>query len=227
MSIPSRVRYPYSRRRLSGTAGSATPVSTRTVPFATPSLGPCMLISRFRSPTLVQKGGGGGGSYVFLFTTHISGVKPFGTSIPYVSSYSAARWGSHKFFCIGFCLACSVCQSGFRGLPQDMAVPSRYLRRDFPKKVKSIFSYGIARPLENRLRMNFDALTEFRETPDYHKNCSPECTSDSYSYAFCRSKLILLLLTRARRDATPPIVPDCILIRYRTVRIYRKKHLLY
>ena len=59
------------------------------------SLGPCMLISRFRSPTLVQKGGGG--SYVFavfLFTTHISGVKPFGTSIPYVSSYSAARWGS-------------------------------------------------------------------------------------------------------------------------------------
>ena len=54
-----------------------------------------MLISRFRSPTLVQKGGGGrGGSYVFLFTTHISGVKPFGTSIPYVSSYSAVRWGS-------------------------------------------------------------------------------------------------------------------------------------
>ena len=58
-------------------------------------LGPCILIPRFRSPTLVQKEGrGGGGSYVFLFTTHISGVKPFGTSIPYVSSYSAARWGS-------------------------------------------------------------------------------------------------------------------------------------
>ena len=63
----------------------------------------------------------------------------------------------HKFFCIGFCLAFSVCQSPFRGLPQDMAVPSRCLRRDFPKKVKSIFSYGIARPLENKLRMNFDA----------------------------------------------------------------------
>ena len=63
----------------------------------------------------------------------------------------------HKFFCIGFCLAFSVCQSGFRGLPQDMAVPSPCLRRDFPKKVKSIFSYGIARPLEKKLRMNCDA----------------------------------------------------------------------
>ena len=29
------------------------------------------------------------------------------------------------------------------------------------------------------------------------------------SYAFCRSKLILLLLTRARRDATSLIVPYC------------------
>ena len=135
----------------------------------------------------------------------------------------------HKFFCIGFCLTFSVCRRGFRGLPQDMAVSSPCLRRDFPKKVKSIFSYGIARPLENKLRMNFDAFAEFRETPDYHKNCSPSCTSDSYEYwyAFCRSKLILLLLTRARRNATSPIVPDCILIRYRTVRIYRKKHLLY
>ena len=64
---------------------------------------------------------------------------------------------AHKFFCIGFCLAVCVCRSRFRGLPQDMAVPSRCLRRDFPKKVKSIFSYGIARPLENKLRMNFDA----------------------------------------------------------------------
>ena len=74
------------------------------------------------------------------------------------------------------------------------------------------------------LRRNFGRP----RTSDYHKNCSPSCTSDSYSYAFCRSKLILLLLTRARRDdATPPIVPDCILIRYRTVRIYRKKYLLY
>ena len=45
-----------------------------------------------------------------------------------------------------------------------MAVPSRCLRRDFPKKVKSIFSYGIARKLENKLRMNFDAFAEFRET---------------------------------------------------------------
>ena len=64
---------------------------------------------------------------------------------------------SHKFFCIGFCLAVSVGLSGFRGLPQDMAVPSRCLRRDFPKKVKSIFSYGIARKPENKLRINFDA----------------------------------------------------------------------
>ena len=39
MSIPSRVRVRYSRRRLSGTAGSATPVqysySTRTVQYST------------------------------------------------------------------------------------------------------------------------------------------------------------------------------------------------
>ena len=106
---------------------------------------------------------------------------------------------SHKFFCIGFCLAFSVCLSRFRGLPQDMVISSRCLRRNFPKKVKSIFSYGIARPLENKLRMNFDPLPEFRETPDYHKNCSPSCTSDSYSYAFCRLKLILLMVTRAIR----------------------------
>ena len=133
------------------------------------------------------------------------------------------RYGTvgHKFFCtsIGFCLAFSVCPSRFRGLPQDMAVPSRCLRRDFPKKVKSIFSYGIARPLENKLRMDFDAYAEFRETPDYHKNCSPSCTSDSYSYAFCRSKLIiLLLLTRARRDATPPIVQYQIVFLFGIVR---------
>ena len=76
--------------------------------------------------------------------------------------------------------------------------------------------------------MNIDALAEFRETPDYLKNCkncSPSCTScvtRTFFAAFCRSKLILLLLTRARRDATSLIVPYCILIRYRTVRIYRK-----
>ena len=84
--------------------------------------------------------------------------------------------------------------SPFRGLPQDMVISSRCVRRDFPKKVKSIFSFGIARSLENKLRMNYDALVEFRETPDYHKNCFPWRTSDSYSYTFCRSKLILLLI---------------------------------
>ena len=45
----------------------------------------------------------------------------------------------HKCFCIETCfafLACSVSLSSFRGLPQDMAVPSRCPRRESPDKNK-------------------------------------------------------------------------------------------
>ena len=59
---------------------------------------------------------------------------------------------------IDTCLAFSVGLSRFRGLPQDMVVSSRCLRRDFPKKVKSIFSYGIARKLENPFWIYFDTV---------------------------------------------------------------------
>ena len=44
----------------------------------------------------------------------------------------------HKCFCIETCFACSLFRPSvaIRGLPQDMAVPSRCRRRDSPGKMK-------------------------------------------------------------------------------------------
>ena len=54
----------------------------------------------------------------------------------------------HKCFCIESCFACSVCQSPLRGLPQDVAVPSRCRRRESPETIqilKIAVSYDFSR----------------------------------------------------------------------------------
>ena len=62
--------------------------------------------------------------------------------IGYSTSTSTVVVSDHKCFCIETCFAflaaCSVCQSSFRGLPQDMAVPSRCPRRDSPETIQNL-----------------------------------------------------------------------------------------